>query len=148
MACIELLTPLDADDSLDINETVSLNAESLSGLSVRCSRICIGPIGVEPVSDPLPFPLSDDVDIDDIVEFVTPDIIELERLCVRRCRLFVAGAVPFIVAVLAAATAAAVSALRCSNKFSSPKIASNSASCVSSKLAIEKRYELVRSDDV
>lgn len=38
-AATELLTPLDADDSLDINETVSLNAESLSGLSVRGSRI-------------------------------------------------------------------------------------------------------------
>lgn len=113
------LTPLDADDSLDNNDTVSLNAESLSGLSVLGSRN--GP------SEPLPVPLSDDVDIDDIVELVTADMVEFERLCVRPRR---------------------ISLFFCSNKLSSPRIASSSASCVSSKLAIEKRYELVRSDDV
>lgn len=69
--CAEL-TPLDADDSLDSKETVSLKAESLSGLSVLGSRN--GP------SEPLPVPLSDDVDVDEIVEFVTPEMVELDRL--------------------------------------------------------------------
>lgn len=135
------LTPLDADDSLDINETVSLNAESLSGLSVRGSRIGRGPVDTEPASEPLPLPLSDEVDMDDMVEFVTPDMVELERLCVRPWRpmLLTAVADPFVVAV---------SLLRCSSILNSPKMASSSASCVSSKLAIENRYELVRSEDV
>lgn len=73
---------LDADDSLDNNETVSLNAESLSGLSVRDSRIA--PLE----SDPLPFPLSDEIEID---EFVTPEIVEFDRECVRPARLFAIG---------------------------------------------------------
>lgn len=61
------LRPLDADDSLDNNETVSLNAESLSGLSV--------------LDDSL---ISVDVAVLDIVE-LAPETIELERLwvCVR-----------------------------------------------------------------
>lgn len=75
-----LLTPLDADDSLDNSETVSLNAESLSGLSVRGSRSAVLP---PLVSEPLPVPLSDDVENEEIVEFVTADMVELERLCVR-----------------------------------------------------------------
>lgn len=91
------LAPLDADDSLDSSDTVSLNAESLSGLSVRGSRN----------SDPLPAPLSDDVDVDDMVEFVTPEMVEFDRLCVRPIR---------------------PSAFRCSKTLSSPRIASNSAS--------------------
>lgn len=67
------LNPLEADDSLDRSETVSLNAESLSGLSVRDdSRI---------TSD------ADDAVTVEMVEFA-PDIIELDRLCVcpRLCR--------------------------------------------------------------
>lgn len=58
------LSPLDADDSLDNNETVSLNAESLSGLSVRDDSL-----------------MSVDVAVLDIVEFA-PETMELERLCV------------------------------------------------------------------
>jgi hypothetical protein len=58
------LSPLDADDSLDNSDTVSLNAESLSGLSV--------------LDDSL---ISVDVAVLEIVEFA-PDTIELERLCV------------------------------------------------------------------
>lgn len=67
------LNPLEADDSLDRSETVSLNAESLSGLSVRDdSRI---------TSD------ADDAVTVEMVEFA-PDTIELDRLCVctRLCR--------------------------------------------------------------
>lgn len=56
------LSPLDADDSLESNETVSLNAESLSGLSV--------------LDDSL---ISVDVAVLDIVE-LAPETIELERL--------------------------------------------------------------------
>lgn len=82
-AAADALTPLDADDSLDSSETVSLNAESLSGLSVRDSRA--GPLE----SEPLPFPLSDDMEID---EFVAPDIVEFDRECVRPLR---AGVVIF-----------------------------------------------------
>lgn len=55
-------SPLDADDSLDKSETVSLNAESLSGLSV--------------LDDSL---ISVDVAVLDIVEFA-PETMELERL--------------------------------------------------------------------
>lgn len=129
---------LDADDSLESNETVSLKAESLSGLSVRDSRIA--PPLLE--SDPLPFPLSDEIEID---EFVTPETVEFDRECVRPFRMgdmigcaawfagglfcMVLASVPFIFVDLAC----------CSNKLSSPRIASNSASCVSSKFAIEKR---------
>lgn len=58
------LNPLDADDSDDKSDTVSLNAESLSGLSVRDdSRTSLDVVAV------------------DIVE-IAPDTIELERLCV------------------------------------------------------------------
>lgn len=57
------LRPLDADDSLDNSETVSLKAESLSGLSVRDDSL----ISVVTVT------LLDIVDI-------APDTIELERL--------------------------------------------------------------------
>lgn len=96
--CAEL-TPLDADDSLDSKDTVSLKAESLSGLSVLGSR--------NGHSDPLPVPLSDDVDVDDIVEFVTPEMVEFDRLCVRPIR---------------------PSLFRCSNILSSPSMASSSAS--------------------
>lgn len=63
------LSPLDADDSLDRSETVSLNAESLSGLSVRdASRISVVVTVLETVE-------------------LAPDTIELERLwvCVRVC---------------------------------------------------------------
>jgi hypothetical protein len=62
------LNPLDADDSLDNSDTVSLKAESLSGLSVRDSLAS--------------------VDVVVTVEIVAPDTIELERLCVctRLCR--------------------------------------------------------------
>lgn len=98
--CAEL-TPLDADDSLDSSDTVSLKAESLSGLSVRGSRRAL--------SDPLPVPLSEDVDIDEMVEFVTADIVELERLCVRPMR-------------------PRRSVFFCSSRLSSPRIASSSAS--------------------
>lgn len=57
------LSPLDADDSLESNETVSLNAESLSGDSVRDDSL-----------------MSVDVTVAvDIVE-LAPDTIELERL--------------------------------------------------------------------
>lgn len=56
------LSPLDADDSLDSRETVSLNAESLSGLSVRDdSRMSV------------------DVAVLDTVE-MAPETMELERL--------------------------------------------------------------------
>lgn len=56
------LRPLEADDSLDSSETVSLKAESLSGLSVRDdSRMSV------------------DVAVLDTVE-MAPDTIELERL--------------------------------------------------------------------
>lgn len=101
------LSPLDADDSLDSKETVSLNAESLSGLSVRDdSRISV------------------DVAVLDIVE-LAPETIELERLCVcvRICLIS-----PF-----------------CSSRLSSVRIESSSASCVSSRFAIENLYELMRS---
>lgn len=144
------LTADDADDSLDNNDIVSLNAESLSGLSVRDARD--GPLE----SDPLPLPLSDDVEIDAVV---TPDIIELERECVRRLWPFIICCWAITIALCPicillsmgttfAFTLVASFDVRCSNKLSSPRIASNSASCVSSKLAIEKRYVLVRSDDV
>lgn len=56
------LSPLDADDSLDNSDTVSLNAESLSGLSV--------------LDDSL---ISVDVAVLEIVE-LAPETIELERL--------------------------------------------------------------------
>lgn len=56
------LSPLDADDSLDNSDTVSLNAESLSGLSV--------------LEDSL---ISVDVAVLEIVE-LAPETIELERL--------------------------------------------------------------------
>lgn len=58
------LSPLDADDSLERSETVSLNAESLSGLSV--------------LEDSLN---SVEVAVLDIVE-LAPETIELERLWV------------------------------------------------------------------
>lgn len=148
-----LLTPLEADeDALDSRETVSLNAESLSGLSVRDSR------DVPPESEPLPLPLSDEVEID---AFVTPEIVELERECVRPCRLSPLIGVAFVLSVAAPTTtvvrpalplvvpfALTVLQLRCSSWLSSPRIASSSASCVSSRFAIENRYELVRSDEV
>lgn len=143
---VRLLMLLDADDSLDSNETVSLKAESLSGLSVRDSLMA--PPLLE--SEPLPLPLSDEIEID---EFVTPDTVEFERECVRPfrmgdmiaalvCMLFmlVLFSVPFEFVVDLVAC--------CSNKLSSPRIASNSASCVSSKFAIEKRYEFVRSEEL
>lgn len=58
------LSPLEADDSLDSSETVSLNAESLSGLSVRDdSRVSV------------------DVAVLDTVD-MAPDTMELERLWV------------------------------------------------------------------
>jgi hypothetical protein len=67
--CVEILLmlfselrPLDADDSLDRSETVSLNAESLSGLSVRDDSLS-----------------SVVVTVLDIVE-LAPETIELERL--------------------------------------------------------------------
>lgn len=56
------LSPLDADDSLDKSETVSLNAESLSGLSVREDSL-----------------MSVDVAVLEMVE-LAPETIELERL--------------------------------------------------------------------
>lgn len=85
---IKLLILLDADDSLLSSETVSLKAESLSGLSVRDSRIEPTPPLVPPLllpleSEPLPLPLSDEIEID---EFVTPEIVELDRECVRPFR--------------------------------------------------------------
>lgn len=138
----KLLMLLDADDSLESNETVSLKAESLSGLSVRDSRIA--PLE----SEPLPFPLSDEIEID---EFVTPDIVEFDRECVRPfrtgdmiCGLFCC----MLFMVLLSVPLAFVDLACCSNKLSSPRIASNSASCVSSKFAIEKRYEFVRSEEL
>lgn len=138
------LTPLDADDSLDNNETVSLNAESLSGLSVRGSRNA-------PLSDPLPVPLSDDVDIDEMVEFVTCESVELERLCDRPNRGSTMLTVPIIVPVPCIPVAIppfvprTLHAFRvfgpffCSSILSSPRMASSSDSCVSSRLAIENR---------
>lgn len=58
------LSPLEADDSLERRDTVSLNAESLSGLSVLDdSRVSVC------------------VTVLEIVELV-PDTIELDRLCV------------------------------------------------------------------
>jgi hypothetical protein len=64
------LTPLEADDSLDSNETVSLNAESLSGLSVRGSRksevISVG------------FPLPGGVIVVEIGCIVTVETVEFE----------------------------------------------------------------------
>lgn len=102
------LSPLEADDSLDSNDTVSLNAESLSGLSVRDDSlvsVCV-------------------VTVLEMVELV-PDTIEFDRLC---CWLRVLSS-PF-----------------CSRRLSSLRIESSSDSCVSSRFAIEKRYELIRSD--
>lgn len=58
------LSPLDADDSLERSETVSLNAESLSGLSVRDDSLKSVVVAVL-----------------DIIE-LAPETIELERLCV------------------------------------------------------------------
>lgn len=136
---------LDADDSLDSNETVSLKAESLSGLSVRDSRIA--PLE----SEPLPFPLSDEIEID---EFVTPEMVEFDRECVRPFRSFATGDMIGgglfcrLFMGLLSVTLTFVDLACCSNKLNSPRIASNSASCVSSKLAIEKRYELVRSEEL
>lgn len=70
---VELQMPLDADDSLDSNETVSLNAESLSGLSVRDSRIATL------VSALLPLLQISDDDIE-MVELVVLEIrAELDR---------------------------------------------------------------------
>lgn len=57
------LSPLDADDSLDKSETVSLNAESLSGLSVRDDSLISVVVTV----------------LEDIVE-LAPETMELERL--------------------------------------------------------------------
>ena len=67
MLLLSELNPLEADDSLERSETVSLNAESLSGLSVRDSRTSVedDTVAVEIVEE--------------IVEFA-PDTIELERL--------------------------------------------------------------------
>lgn len=67
MLLLSELNPLEADDSLERSETVSLNAESLSGLSVRDSRTSVDDdtVAVEIVEE--------------IVEFA-PDTIELERL--------------------------------------------------------------------
>lgn len=101
------LTPLEVDDSLDNNETVSLNAESLSGLSVR------GPRKSGVVSDDIVAEL----ETVKMVVLVAPDTVEFDLLWLLPCLKS-----PF-----------------CSNKLSSPKMASNSASCVSSKLAIENR---------
>lgn len=76
--CVEILlillselSPLDVDDSLDKSETVSLKAESLSGLPVRDDSL-----------------MSLDVAVLEIVE-LAPETIELERLwvCVRPCRM-------------------------------------------------------------
>lgn len=93
---MRLLILLDADDSLESNETVSLNAESLSGLSVRDSRIA--PL-LE--SDPLPFPLSDEIEID---EFVTPETVEFDRECVRPLRIGdMIGATTVVAAITAVA---------------------------------------------
>lgn len=67
--CVEILlillselSPLDVDDSLDKSETVSLKAESLSGLPVRDDSL-----------------MSLDVAVLEIVE-LAPETIELERL--------------------------------------------------------------------
>jgi hypothetical protein len=69
--------PLDADDdSLDNSDTVSLNAESLSGLSVRGSRSINKLLPL--TSCTLPTPLS--VDIVEIVELATPEMVEFDRL--------------------------------------------------------------------
>lgn len=57
------LSPLDADDSLDKSETVSLKAESLSGLSVREDSLISVVVAV----------------FDDIVE-LAPETMELDRL--------------------------------------------------------------------
>jgi hypothetical protein len=109
------LNPLEADDSLERSETVSLKAESLSGLSVRDSLTSVD-VAVT----------VDIVEIVEIVEF-TPETIELDRLCVctRLCRI--------------------KSPLFCSRMLSSVRIESSSDSCVSSKFAIENLYELMRS---
>lgn len=57
------LSPLDADDSLDKSETVSLKAESLSGLSVRDDSLISVVVAV----------------FDEIVE-LAPETMELDRL--------------------------------------------------------------------
>lgn len=57
------LSPLDADDSLDKSETVSLKAESLSGLSVRDDSLISVVVAV----------------LDEIVE-LAPETMELDRL--------------------------------------------------------------------
>lgn len=57
------LSPLDADDSLERSDTVSLNAESLSGLSVREDSLN-----------------SVDVAVDCEIVELAPDTMELERL--------------------------------------------------------------------
>lgn len=108
------LTPLDVDDSLDSSDTVSLKAESLSGLSVRGSRKS-GVVSVDEVVIELETVM--------IVELVAPDTVELERLWLRPNRRS-----PF-----------------CSSMLSSPRMASSSASWVSSRLAIENLYEFMRS---
>lgn len=91
--------PDEADDSLDNSDTVSLNAESLSGDSVRGSLSCVvGPLFVDckeglwlawlPFSDipdeehneceVLLLPASDEPEIE-----VAPDMVEFVRECVR-----------------------------------------------------------------
>ena len=65
------LTPLDVDDSLDNNDTVSLNAESLSGLSVRGSRRS-GVVSVDEIVVKL--------DTVRLVELVAPETVELDLL--------------------------------------------------------------------
>lgn len=116
----EPIMKLEEEDSLDNSDTVSLNAESLSGLSV------LGSLFIPSWTLPPQPLLSEDEDIVDIVVFVTPDIVEFVRLCVRPC----------------------LKSPLCSNILNSPRIASNSASWVSSKFAMENLYESVRSDDV
>ena len=70
------LTPLDVDDSLESRETVSLKAESLSGLSVRGSRRS-GVVSVDEIVVEL--------DTVRIVEFVAPDTVEFDLLWLLPC---------------------------------------------------------------
>lgn len=161
--CAEL-TLLEADDSLDNNETVSLNAESLSGLSVRGSRAPTTML-VMPFSECellLPPPLSEEPEM----ESVAPDMLEFVRECVR-VEVPLCGAVEEELVVLNKLPAACITKddddvppikptippptsdntlalLICaSSRLNSPNITSSSDSCVSSRFAIEMRYVLL-----
>lgn len=142
---------------------MSLKAESLSGDSVRGSRPKLLFVIETVLAQLRPFSeIPDEEDDDEVVECVSevvlidivvaPDIVELVRECVRVEGAVLPGELAFIAAcafmACMACVAAEFSPLACelilasiwaSNRLSSPRITSNSDSCVSSRLAIDMR---------